>query len=189
MLLALLYLLGGASRSGKSILARRLLDELRVPHLALDLLMMGFARGLPEHGVGPSLPAPEVAERLWPVVRGMAQTAAEDELDYLFEGDALLPGQAAELGRSLGEGVRVAFLGYVDAPPARKLREVHAFGGNPNDWVANLTDDRIPEITARNAEFSARLRGECAALGLPYFDTSRDFPGALDDAFRHLAAQ
>lgn len=184
----MLYLLGGASRGGKSKLARRFLDERRVPYMPLDVLMMGFARGLPEYGVGPTLPAPEVAERLWPVVRGMAVTAAEDGVDYLFEGDSLLPRQAAELGRALGEGVRVAFLGYADAPPAQKLRDIRSFGGGPNDWVAGLPDDRLLEIAAKNAAFSARLREECAAFGLSYFDTSRDFSGALDAAFRHLAA-
>jgi hypothetical protein len=43
----MLYLLGGAPRAGKFILAQRLLHERRVPYLPLDMLMIGFARGVP----------------------------------------------------------------------------------------------------------------------------------------------
>lgn len=177
------YLLGGASRAGKSRLAQRLLEERSIPYLPLDVLMMGLARGMPSFGVGPQLPASEVGERVWPVVRGMAFTALEDGVDYLFEGDSLLPRHAAELKGSHGEKVKAAFLGYANAPLGEKLRQVRAFGGGPDDWVAGLSDDRALGTVAENARFGARLREECAALDLAYFDTSRDFSGALDAAF------
>jgi hypothetical protein len=37
----MLYIIGGASREGKSKLARRLLRERRLPHLSLDKLLIG----------------------------------------------------------------------------------------------------------------------------------------------------
>lgn len=96
----MIYLVGGVARAGKSKLARRLLVERGVPYLHLDLLMMGFARGLPELGVDPETSAIERGRKLWPVVRAMATMALEDRVDYLFEGDLLLPEHAAELKAS-----------------------------------------------------------------------------------------
>ncbi len=37
------YLVGGASRAGKSTLARRLLMERSIPYFSIDILMMGVA--------------------------------------------------------------------------------------------------------------------------------------------------
>ena len=161
--------------------------ERGVPFLHLDLLMMGFARGLPESGVDPDTPAAERGERLWPVVRGMAETALEDDVQYLFEGDFLLPGHAAELKALWGDGVRAAFLGYAEASPGAKLRDMRSFGGEPNDWVSGLPDERAREIAATNIRFSRRVRQECASLGLAYFETSHEFPRVLDSALRYLA--
>lgn len=184
----MLYLLGGASRSGKSKLARRLLAERGIPFLHLDLLMMGFARGLPAFGVDPDTSAVRRGEQLWPVVRAMAVAAIEDGVDYLFEGDFLLPRHAADLGRSYGNEIRAAFLGYAEIFVEQKLRAIREFGGEPNDWVGSLSDERVLEIVASNKEFSDFLRKECEIHALPYFDTSRDFPNALDAALRALAA-
>ena len=184
----MLYLVGGAARVGKSKLARRLLAERGVPYLHLDLLMMGFARGLPKLGVDPETPAALRGEQLWPVVRGMAMTAVEDGVDYLFEGDLLLPGHAAELRAFRRDAVRAVFLGYSGITAEQKLRHIRASGGEPNDWVAGLADDRVLSIASTNIEFSGRLGKECAAHGLPYFDTSQDFRRALDSAFSCLSA-
>lgn len=183
----MIYLVGGASRAGKSQLARGLLAQRGVPYLHLDLLMMGFARGLPEFGVDPDTSAAVRGERLWPVVRGMAVTALEDGVDYLFEGDFLLPAHAAELKASWGARVGAAFLGYAETSPGAKLREVRSFGGGPNDWVSGLSDERILEISATNIRFSRRVRRECADLGLAYFDTSGDLPRVVSSALRYLA--
>lgn len=183
----MLYLVGGAARAGKSKLARRLLAERGVPYLRLDLLMMGFARGLPEFGVDPETPAALRAQILWPVVRGMAMTALEDGVDYLLEGDFLLPRHAAELREFRAEAVKAAFLGYAEIGAEDKGCLIRAFGGS-DEWTSGLSDERMLRIASTNVEFSRRLRQECAAYGLPYFDTSEDFGRALESAFRQLVA-
>ncbi len=185
----MIYLVGGAARAGKSKLARAFMAEHGVPCLHLDLLMMGFAKGLPEFGVDPDTSASARGERLWPVVRGMATTALEDGVDYLFEGDFLLPGHAAELEASWGHDTRSVFLGYAEASPGAKSREIRSFGGGPNDWVAGLSDERVFEVAATNIRFSRRVRRECADLGLAYFDTSRDLPRVVDSALRYLVGR
>ena len=83
----MLYFIGGAARTGKGILARRLLAEMGLPYLSLDVLKMGLARGAPEFPIDPNAGALQVAARLWPLVREMSASLLHDEMDYVFEGE------------------------------------------------------------------------------------------------------
>lgn len=53
----MLFLVGGTSRSGKTLIARRLLAGKQIPYLSLDWLMMGFNDGIPEYGIHRSIRA------------------------------------------------------------------------------------------------------------------------------------
>ena len=64
----MLLFIGGAARTGKGILVRRLLAEMHLPYLSLDVLKMGLARGVPEYAIDPDAGGMQVAERLWPLV-------------------------------------------------------------------------------------------------------------------------
>lgn len=84
--------------------------------------------------------------------------------------------------------MRAVFLGRLGITAEQKLRHIRASGVEPNDWVAGLSDDRVPSTASTNIEFSERLGKECAAYGLPYLDTSQDYPRAPDSAFGCLAS-
>ncbi len=182
----MLYLIGGASRSGKSTLARRLLMERQVPYLSTDILMMGIANGLPQLGLDPNDPDVIVGETLGPLLRAMAVNILETGVTYLLEGATLLPAYVAELIQDHGTGVEACFIGYAAPDATRKLRDIRVFGGGPNDWVRGHTDDQVLALIAEMVDFSTYLRDECTRYHLPYFDNSHDFLGTLDSAFQHL---
>ena len=46
----MLYFVGGASRAGKTTIARDILGRHQIPYVSLDWLMMGFTNGIPEYG-------------------------------------------------------------------------------------------------------------------------------------------
>ena len=79
----MLYIVGGPSRSGKSIIADRFLKSSQVPYISLDLLMMGLYKGLADFGVDPEAHPAAVAAKIWPVVRSVSVTILEDGLEYL----------------------------------------------------------------------------------------------------------
>ncbi len=82
----MLFILGGAARTGKGIVAQRLLLTQRIPYLSLDVLKMGLARGLPGYPFDPNAGALIVAEQLWPVVREMSRNLIGEGVPYLLEG-------------------------------------------------------------------------------------------------------
>jgi hypothetical protein len=186
----MLYLIGGAPRSGKSLLVRRLLAERHVPYLPIDQLMMGVARGWPDAGVDPAASDAAVGERLWPVIREMARTLLDDGLDYAIEGAQLQPAHVAAVRDLHPTAVRACFLGYADATPGKKLRAIRKHAGLPNDWIQAWawSDAEVLAFIGRMTAHSAELRDRCAAHGLRYFEVSQDFDGSLTAALSYLTA-
>ena len=82
----MLLFIRGAARTGKGMLVRRLLVDMHMPYLSLDVLKMGLARGVPEYDIDPDAGGIRVAERLGPLVREMSINLLE-EPDYVIEGE------------------------------------------------------------------------------------------------------
>ena len=151
----MLYLIGGASRAGKSLLARRLLVEHRVPGFPLDALMMAAVRQT-EHGFalrdGDS--ACQRATALWPFTSELIFTAAAQMQDYAFEGDYLLPRLVAMFRKKYpGLPTRAVFLGYAQADPAHKLQAIREHVST-NDWTSRLDDGALRDLVQQELDFS-----------------------------------
>ena len=182
----MLCLVGGASRSGKTRIARKILADKRIPYLSLDWLMMGFNDGIPEYGIHHLLWPDEIARRMAPFLQGMIDCMLVDGMDYVIEGEAVLPRLAADLIERHPDKVRAAFLGYTDIDAADKVALVKMYGDGDNDWLTAKPDEYIRDHVGNMIGHSKTIRKECEELGLPYFDTSKDFQGATEAAMDFL---
>jgi len=181
----MLLFIGGAARTGKGMLVRRLLKDMQLPYLSLDVLKMGIARGVPEYAIDPDAGGMQVAERLWPLVREMSISLLNDGVDYVFEGE-LLPRHADALRRAYPAQVRACFLGYTTISPSQKLLEVRTHAGHPNDWPQTYSDAKLLAIITREIGFSRYLQAECARYKFRYFDISRQFMQTLDEVVAYV---
>ena len=175
----MLYLIGGASRAGKTLLATRFLQHAGVPWLSLDVLRMGLARGAPTLGFNPDRDDFDEADRLWPIVREICGNVFEYEKPYCIEGACLRPTHAAELIACLEGRVRACFLGYPRIDAAEKVDLVRQHAGGPNDWLTNEPEAVIRKTIAAGAVRSEKIETQCRDLDLPFFDTGRNFEPAL----------
>lgn len=78
-------LIAGATHTGKTWLAQRLLEQFHVSYLSLDHLKMGLIRS----GLCPLSPESDDEELtgfLWPVTREIIKTAIENQQDLVIEG-------------------------------------------------------------------------------------------------------
>ena len=75
----MIILITGASHTGKTVLAQKLLEKYKYPYLSIDHLKMGLIRS------GYTKLTPEddykLTEYLWPIVREIIKTAIENRLD------------------------------------------------------------------------------------------------------------
>ena len=80
----MVILITGASHTGKTVLAQRLLEKLHCPYLSVDHLKMGLIRS-GQTALTPADDEPLTAY-LWPIVREMIRTAIENRQDLTVEG-------------------------------------------------------------------------------------------------------
>jgi hypothetical protein len=181
-----LYLVGGAPRAGKSILARRMLEENRVTYFATDILMMGMVKAMPEIGLKAEDSAQTRAPKMWPILRAMAVTILENNDDYLIEGDIVMPAHAVELRARFGAAVRACFMGYDTVDPLAKMNEIRRHGAGKQEWTNECDDSHLLRIVGEFKILSRQLRVECASHELAYFDGSSDFFAAIGQAAAYL---
>ena len=80
----MVVLITGASHTGKTVLAQRMLEKYKYPYLSIDHLKMGLIRS----GNTPLTPEDDnrLTEYLWPIVREMVKTAIENQQNLIVEG-------------------------------------------------------------------------------------------------------
>ena len=81
----MVILITGASHTGKTALAQRLLLKYKYPYLSIDHLKMGLIRS-ENTNLTPLSADEELTEYLWPIVREIIKTAIENEQNLIVEG-------------------------------------------------------------------------------------------------------
>lgn len=81
----MILLIAGASHTGKTLLAQRLLEKTKMPYLSMDLLKMGLIRSGATQ-LTPESDDQDLIQLLWPIVREMIKTAIENKQHLIVEG-------------------------------------------------------------------------------------------------------
>lgn len=80
----MIVLITGASHTGKTVLAQKLLEKYKIPYLSIDHLKMGLIRS------GYTKLTPEedhaLTDYLWPIIREMIKTSIENGQNLIIEG-------------------------------------------------------------------------------------------------------
>lgn len=80
----MIILITGASHTGKTLLAQKMLEEYSCPYLSIDHLKMGLIRSV-NTGLTPE-DDKALTEYLWPIVREIVKTAIENRQNLIVEG-------------------------------------------------------------------------------------------------------
>ena len=81
----MILLITGASHTGKTALAQKLLEKYRYPYLSIDHLKMGLIRS-GNTDLTPTSDDRALTAYLWPIVREMVKTAIENGQNLIVEG-------------------------------------------------------------------------------------------------------
>ncbi len=182
----MIYIVSGTSRSGKTIIAQKLMQKRGIPYLSLDWLVMGFTNGIPEYGIHDKLWPDEIAERLWDYLRAMLDSIIWSESDLVIEGEAVLPELIIEFLEEHPSLVRVCFIGYAHVSVPQKVKEVYDYHRDKKDWLTKEPKKYVEDHIRNMVEYSKRIEKTCGQIGLSYFDTSKNFIKALDQAMEYL---
>ena len=81
----MIVLITGASHTGKTALAQKLLEKYLYPYLSIDHLKMGLMRS-ENTELTPTSDDRDLTAYLWPIVREMIKTAIENKQNLIVEG-------------------------------------------------------------------------------------------------------
>lgn len=81
----MVILITGASHTGKTALAQRMLEKYRYPYLSIDHLKMGLIRSN-NTDLTPLSDDRKLTDYLWPIVCEMIKTAIENKQNLIIEG-------------------------------------------------------------------------------------------------------
>ena len=157
----MVLLIGGASHTGKTVLAQRVLEERHVPYLSIDHLKMGLIRS------GQTELTPMDDEKLtpylWPIVREMVKTAIENGQNLTVEGCYIPFDWKKDF-----DAEYLAHIRYVCLVMSRQYIENH-FGDIQK--YANVIEHRLDDSDLNREDLIAENEhnlARCKAHGLPY---------------------
>ncbi len=109
----MIILITGASHTGKTLLAQRMLEKYAYPCLSVDHLKMGLIRS------GNTRLTPEdddaLTEYLWPIVREIIKTAIENRQNLIVEGCYVPAGWRQDFDERYLDSIRFICLAMTDA--------------------------------------------------------------------------
>ena len=175
----MIILITGASHTGKTALAQRLLAKHAVPYLSLDHLKMGLIRS------GNTALTPmddeDLTVYLWPVVCEMIKTVIENEQNLIVEGCYVPFNWRKDFDESYLKALRFVCLAMTDSYIAAHFDTILAHASDIESRLDNsyITADYLKEENRRYIEgFTAN--GETVVLiDSDYEKTIEDLTASL----------
>ena len=149
----MIILITGASHTGKTLLAQRLLEKYHYPYLSIDHLKMGLIRSCntnltPEDD-------DELTTYLWPIVREMIKTAIENDQNLIVEGCYIPFDWRQDFGERYLPSIRFICLAMTDEYIDTHFDEIkeHAFD------IESRLDDSCCTAETLKADNQAYIHG------------------------------
>lgn len=183
----MVYLIGGCPRSGKSTLAREILQKKGIAFTSFDVLAQALKKGLPELGFHTNTDFESYiskCDKYFPFIWPFIKTARHLDNYYCIEGCDFTPLHAKQLQTLAFENnfqIKVCFLGFSEITDYELGKFTHHkswMHGKPIDQV-KLSAENFIRISNYNFE-------ECRKLGIKYFDVSNDLDSAILKAYKYF---
>lgn len=101
----MIILITGASHTGKTLLAQKLLEKYKYPYFSIDHLKMGLIRS-GNTDLTPMSDEADLTAYLWPIVREMIKTAVENNQNLVVEGCYIPFDWQKDFGRDYLKSIR-----------------------------------------------------------------------------------
>lgn len=169
----MVVLLTGATHTGKTVLAQRLLDTYHYPYLSIDHLKMGLIRS----GHTSLTPADdrELTAFLWPIVSEIVKTAIENDQDLVVEGVYIPFDWRDSFDQAYLSQIHYICLIMSAEYTNARFADIVRF--------ASVIEDRRDDLCDKNEllKENAYMLEQCKKCGLPYILVENEYNIALPD--------
>jgi hypothetical protein len=146
---------------------------------------MALNRTVPEYPLDTDAGSISVSESLWPYLSNLLRNLIETKVPYIVEGE-ILPKHIDALRKIENRLIPACLVGYSEIDVETKLREVSDHQGHPNDWTAELSDEKLGDLLIEGINYSRYLQQECQLLGIHYVDFSSGFAHGVKNVMRYF---
>lgn len=181
----MIILISAVGSTGKTLLAQNLLAKYHIPYLSIDHLKMGLYRGDKDCGFTPFDNTEVIADKLWPIIKGIIKTNIENGQHLIIEGCYILPHYLAELESYYAQKVIPIFFGF----------SADYIKGNYGVKIIkyrNIIEDRkSPEerTVAELVEEHRDFKSQCLKSGVRYFEITQDYEKEIQSIYDYLPAK
>lgn len=165
----MIVLITGASHTGKTALAQKLLEKYKYPYLSIDHLKMGLIRS-GNTTLTPLSEDEKLTEYLWPIVREMIKTAIENQQNLIVEGCYIPFTWAEDFEKEYLEHIRFYCLVMSEKYIRDHFDDIKKYAG----VIENRMDDEYctqETVQRDNAEMLER----CLRHGAEYIYLDKDY--------------
>ncbi len=160
----MVILIGGASHTGKTLLAQKLLGKYHYPYLSLDHLKMGMIRsGMTELTVSDD---DRLTEFLWPAVREIIRTVIENGQNLIIEGCYIPEGWEDDFEKRYAVEIRYICLAMTEDYIKQSWNEItsHADEIEKRIDTSGYTPESLIEENRRNTGICRRRGYSCLLI-------------------------
>ncbi len=149
----MIVIITGATHTGKTALAQKLLEKYKYPYLSIDHLKMGLIRS-GNTKLTPLSDDKLLIQYLWPIVREMIKTAVENGQNLIVEGCYIPLDWADDFEKEYLDNIRCYYLVMSEDYIRNHFEDIKAYA----NVVENRLDDSdctIEHLLFENALFSS----------------------------------
>ena len=164
----MILLIAGATHTGKTAYAQKLLEKYQYPYLSVDHLKMGLIRS-GQTNLTP-MDDDKLTDYLWPIVREMVKTAIENKQNLIVEGCYIPFDWQKDFDEAYLANIQYTCLIMSRSYIENHFAEIQGYASVIESRLAD-SDLNKEELIAENEENLAR----CIAHNLPYILIDREY--------------
>lgn len=152
----MVILITGASHTGKTVLAQRLLEKYNYPYLSIDHLKMGLIRS-ENTRLTPMSDDKDLTAFLWPIIREIIKTAIENKQNLIVEGCYIPFDWQKDFDKTYLENIKYYCLVMSENYIRNHFTDIKSYA---NAIESRINDDSytMESILADNASFLAHAK-------------------------------
>lgn len=172
----------GASRSGKSTLAKQITSMLNISHFPFDAFVSTLEELYPQIGIKHVDDNIDMSRKISRLLRVFVKHMEYEESRYLIDLYQVYPEDLKEI---LNQDFVILYLGYPFVEIKDKLKQIKQHA-RKIDWTNDVSDEEMIEIITLFQNENKIMYEQCKKLGIPFFDTSTNFEKVIEDALQYI---
>ena len=170
----MIIIITGATHSGKTVYAQKLMEKLRISYISQDHIKMGLIRS-GYLTLTPDSADAVMTDYLWPVTREIIKTAIENKQNLIVEGCYIPFTWRNEFEDKYIQEIKYICLCFSERYIAEHYTEIMKFESR----IENRTDDGYCTIDLLKTE-NERFRKGCAGNSLPFVLIDDNYEQTVD---------